>query len=117
MRLTREVATGVARTIIEDGFKGDLGVYDNKSVWFKVQGVDYSGSPLDASKFVPVLRNIGSHTFDVHSYGNGRKLGIKKLSTALYHLFNYVDEPLDCTDKDKLHRLTVEALNNRNRAR
>lgn len=117
MRLTREVAKNVARNIIEDGFKGDLGVYDNKGIWFKVQGVVYSNSGLEESKFVPKLRNIGSHTFDVHNYGNGRKLGIGKLSSALYLLFNYVEEPLDCADTDKLHQTTLEALNNRHRVR
>lgn len=117
MRLTRETAKNVARNIIEDGYKGDLGVYDNKRIWFKVQGVDYSGSGLEDNKFLPKLRNIGSHTFDVHSYGDGRKLGIVKLSSALYLLFNYVEEPLDCSDTDKLHQTTLEALNNRHRAR
>lgn len=117
MRLTRETAKNVARNIIEDGYKGDLGVYDNNRIWFKVQGVDYSNSGLEESKFVPKLRNIGSHTFDVHNYGDGRKLGIGKLSSALYLLFNNVEEPLDCTDTEKLHKTIIEALNNRHRAR
>ena len=117
MRLTRETAKNVARNIIEDGYKGDLGVYDNNRIWFKVQGVDYSGSGLEENKFVPKLRNIGSHTFDEHNYGDGSKLGIGKLSSSLYLLFNYVEEPLDCADTGKLQQTTIEALNNRHRAR
>lgn len=117
MRLTRETAKNVARNIIEDGFKGGLGVYDNKRIWFKVQSVDYSKSGIDVNKFQPKLLNIGSHTFDKDLYGNGSKLGIGKLSSALYLLFNYVEDTLDCTSSEKLHELTLEALNNRHRSR
>lgn len=117
MRLTREVAKEVARNIIEDGYKGDLGVYDGSRIWFRVNGVDYSGSGMVDSKFKPILLNIGRDSFDVNLYGNGSRLGIGKLSSALYRLFNHVDKPLDCADTDKLHQTTLEALNNRHRAR
>lgn len=103
-----EQAQIVASNIIDDGYHGNLGIYDNKKILFWVEGHKVQRDKFyQIDKFRPVLLNIGPdldpELFTLSSVSNR-----SYLTRVLYELFNHSQtavQPLDCKNKD-----TVEGI-------
>lgn len=95
MPLSNEIATFIASNILEDGYSGDIGIYNDERILFWIDDYEYPKEDFNKDLFNPILTNV---TSDLDP-------DLKLLAKKIELLFNFTlqqKEVLSCSDTNSV---------------